>query len=255
MAAEIKKAGKETIRRLKMAWGFLTVFPTDTGEYKEGDLSRASFFFPAVGAVIGAVNASLFYLLHFLTRDSLLSAFLVTFIWIFLTRGLHLDGLADSFDALFSGAGKERKQEILKDSHHGTFGVLGILFLVGAKVFLLQGIEKDPLLFLFLAPLLGRVAALQWGAFFHPFPRTKKGLGEEFVGRIPSFYFFFWLVVAGIMGFMLGGVETLLKIILVFAIIYPLGNRLSGIFGGLNGNLVGLGIELAEILILAGGRF
>ena len=59
MAAEIKKAGKETIRRLKMAWGFLTVFPTDTGEYKEGDLSRASFFFPAVGAVIGAVNASL----------------------------------------------------------------------------------------------------------------------------------------------------------------------------------------------------
>ena len=85
MAAEIKKAGKETIRRLKMAWGFLTVFPTDTGEYKEGDLSRASFFFPAVGAVIGAVNASLFYLLHFLTRDSLLPAFLVTFIWIFLT--------------------------------------------------------------------------------------------------------------------------------------------------------------------------
>lgn len=57
------------------------------------------------------------------------------------------------------------------------------------------------------------------------------------------------------MGFMLGGVETLLKIILVFAIIYPLGNRLSGIFGGLNGDLVGLGIELAEILILAGGRF
>ncbi len=54
---------------------------------------------------------------------------------------------------------------------------------------------------------------------------------------------------------MLGGVETLLKIILVFAIIYPLGNRLSGIFGGLNGDLVGLGIELAEILILAGGRF
>ena len=115
-----------------------------------------------------------------------------------------------------------------------------------------MGIFKNLLL-----PLLAgtRAAALQWGAFFHPFPRTKKGLGEEFVGRIPPFYFFFWLVVAGIMGFMLGGVETLLKIILVFAIIYPLGNRLSGIFGGLNGDLVGLGIELAEILILAGGRF
>ena len=114
MAAEIKKAGKETIRRLKMAWGFLTVFPTDTGEYKEGDLSRASFFFPAVGAVIGAVNASLFYLLHFLTRDSLLSAFLVTFIWIFLTRGLHLDGLADSFDALFLVPARSGSKRFLK---------------------------------------------------------------------------------------------------------------------------------------------
>ena len=101
---------------------------------------------------------------------------------------------------------------------------------MGAKVFLLQGIEKDPL-FLFLAPLLGRVAALQWGAFFHPFPRTKKGLGEEFVGRIPSFIFLLARRCRNY-GFYAGRVETLLKIILVFAIIYPLGNRLSGIFGG-----------------------
>ena len=68
MAAEIKKAGKETIRRLKMAWGFLTVFPTDTGEYKEGDLSRASFL-PRGGRSDRAVKCIRFFIfLHFLTR-------------------------------------------------------------------------------------------------------------------------------------------------------------------------------------------
>jgi len=54
---------------------------------------------------------------------------------------------------------------------------------------------------------------------------------------------------------MLGGTMTLLKIALVFAIIYPLGRKLSEVFGGLNGDLVGLGIEAIEILILIGGRF
>ncbi|HXL02076.1 MAG TPA: adenosylcobinamide-GDP ribazoletransferase [Candidatus Atribacteria bacterium] len=255
MATEIKRAGKEAIRRLKLSWSFLTIFPVNTGEYKEGDLSRASFFFPVVGTVIGAANALLFYLLYFLTRDSLLSAFGVTFLGIFLTRGLHLDGVADSFDALFSGEPQERKQEILKDSHHGTFGVVGILLLTGAKIFLLQGMESNPLLFLFLAPLGGRVGALEWGAFFHPFPRSKRGLGEEFIGRVPPFYFFFWLAVIEVVSLMLGGTMTLLKIALVFAIIYPLGRKLSEVFGGLNGDLVGLGIEAIEILILIGGRF
>ncbi|HQE25859.1 MAG TPA: adenosylcobinamide-GDP ribazoletransferase [Candidatus Atribacteria bacterium] len=255
MAAEIKKAGGEAIRRLKIALSFLTIFPVDSGEYREGDLSRASFFFPVVGTIIGALSALFFYLLYFLSGDSLLSAFGVAFLGIFITRGLHLDGLADSFDALFSGAPQDRKQEILKDPRHGTFGVVGILFLVGAKIFLLGGIEKDPLLFLFLAPIAGRAAALQWGAFFHPFPRQRKGLGEEFVGQVPSFYFFLWLVLVGMIGLKLGGVETLLKIALVFAIIYLLGRELNVIFGGLNGDIIGLGIELAEILILIGGRF
>lgn len=255
MADEMKNAGTETLRRLKLAWSFLTIFPVTTGKYEEGDLSRASFFFPVAGALLGGANALFFYLLYFLTRDSFLSAFGVIFLGIFLTRGLHLDGWADSFDALFSGKSPEGKRDILKDSRHGTFGVVGILFLVGAKIFLLGGMESNPLLFLFLAPLGGRVGALEWGAFFHPFPRSQKGLGEEFVGRIPSFYFFFWLIVVVIIGGRWGGVETLLKIILTFAIIYPLGKKLSGAFGGMNGDIVGLGIELVEILILTGGRF
>ena len=255
MATEMRNVGKETLRRLKLAWSFLTIFPVNTGKYEEGDLSHSSFFFPVVGAVLGGADALFFYLLYFLTQDSFLAAFGVTFLGIFLTRGLHLDGLADSFDALFSGEPQERKREILKDSHHGTFGVVGILFLVGAKIFLLQGMERNPLLFLLLAPLGGRVGALEWGAFFRPFPRSQKGLGEEFVGRIPSFYFFFWLIALVILGWRWGGIETLLKIILTFAIIYPLGRKSSGAFGGMNGDVVGLGIELTEILILIGGRF
>lgn len=47
---------------------------------------------------------------------------------VLLTGALHEDGLADFFDGFGGGATKERTLEIMKDSHIGTYGVLGLIF-------------------------------------------------------------------------------------------------------------------------------
>ena len=46
-------------------------------------------------------------------------------VWVFLTGGLHLDGLADCCDGLLASTAVERRLEIMKDPHVGAFGVIG----------------------------------------------------------------------------------------------------------------------------------
>lgn len=56
-------------------------------------------------------------------------AILVLMIYLMITGGLHLDGLADVSDGLFSCRDKERMFEIMKDSRIGAFGVIALFFL------------------------------------------------------------------------------------------------------------------------------
>ncbi len=51
-----------------------------------------------------------------------------------LTRGLHLDGFADTMDGLASGGSKEKILEVMRDSRIGAFGVIGLILLIGGKV-------------------------------------------------------------------------------------------------------------------------
>ena len=116
-------------------------------------------FFPIVGLFIGALMAGGFLLGQWLGGAALGAALaLVMAFWV--TGGLHIDGMADLWDALYSGKDTERQLEIMKDSRVGTFGVLGILFsqgmrFVGIYALALSGRPVWPLLLAL--PVLGRV--------------------------------------------------------------------------------------------------
>jgi adenosylcobinamide-GDP ribazoletransferase len=171
---------------------------------------------------------------------------LALFVWVFLTRGLHLDGVADVCDALFSGRDKEGRRLILKDPRVGTFGVLGVLFTLGMKGVSVFGLHGSfPFLF---TPVLGRTVALLFGAFFPP--SSPQGLGGEFVGKVGKGFFLFWLAVLLFWGLEVGGISALLKTLLTFGIMFTLGKKLSHSFGGLSGDMVGAGIEWGEALFL-----
>lgn len=242
MADKVKRIG----HLLGVAASFLTVFPVPQRGYQGGDLAYASFAFPLVGLGIGAVVWGARFLAEWRTGNPLLSSFLALFVWVFLTRGLHLDGVADVCDALFSGRDKEGRRLILKDPRVGTFGVLGVLFTLGMKGVSVFGLHGSfPFLF---TPVLGRTVALLFGAFFPP--SSPQGLGGEFVGKVGKGFFLFWLAVLLFWGLEVGGISALLKTLLTFGIMFTLGKKLSHSFGGLSGDMVGAGIEWGEALFL-----
>lgn len=83
-------------------------------------------YFPAAGLLIGGLDLGLAALLM-LVFPADITAMLVVLFDLYLTGGLHMDGLADTADALGSHRNKERMLEIMKDSRIGTFGVLAVI--------------------------------------------------------------------------------------------------------------------------------
>jgi adenosylcobinamide-GDP ribazoletransferase len=152
------------------ALGFLTILP---GHPPKNHPGRVFAYFPLVGILIGAPLA-LISLVPSLTTG--LSAFLILTMWVALTGGLHLDGLADSLDGLLSTTTPEHRLEIMKDPRTGVWAVTGIvLILLGKWVALSQGTLP---LTLILPPVIGRLATVLAAAIF-PYAR-QTGLGGYF---------------------------------------------------------------------------
>ena len=80
--------------------------------------------FPLVGMVIGLVSSLAAYLFSLWEVPAVLRGAVLTLIPVILTGGIHLDGYADTCDALASLGDTEKRHEILKDPHIGTFAVI-----------------------------------------------------------------------------------------------------------------------------------
>src|SRR5579859_6748574 len=101
--------------------GSAQLFRTDRAE---AELVIGSLYFPLVGLLIGLILCVLsIFSGPYLPSLALAALLVVVNIW--LTGGLHLDGLMDACDGLFGGRSRERKLEIMRDSSVGSFGVLG----------------------------------------------------------------------------------------------------------------------------------
>ena len=90
-------------------------------------------FLPIVGLEIGAVWAAVAWLCNLLSLPVTVKALILSAYPYFVTGFLHLDGFMDVTDAVKSWRDLERRREILKDSHVGSFAVIGIVLLVIAQ--------------------------------------------------------------------------------------------------------------------------
>ena len=88
---------------------------------------RSTVFYPAAGLLIGLLTAGSAWGFSYLF-PFYINAALVLILWVFLSGGLHLDGLMDTADGLLSHRSRERMLEIMKDSRVGAMGVVaGVL--------------------------------------------------------------------------------------------------------------------------------
>ena len=166
-----------------LALQFLTAAPAIyRHEARAEDVGRSMAFFPLVGLVLGGFLAGLDVLLGLILPDPLRSAVVVA-AGLIATRGLHLDGLADTSDGLFGGWTPERRLEIMRDSRVGSFGVIAVAADVALRVCALASLPAEvraPALVV--AVILGRWALVYvTGAF--PYAR-RDGMGAAFKAAV-----------------------------------------------------------------------
>lgn len=119
---------------LRFAFGTLTVFPARITRW-DRDAARAGMLCaPLAGLVVGVCAAGLGGTFLALDSGPLLAAVATTAVPAVLTRGLHLDGLADTADGLGSAKPAEDALRIMKQSDVGPFGVIVLLLVLLAQV-------------------------------------------------------------------------------------------------------------------------
>ena len=232
------------------ALSFLTILPMGQLPLsEEKELARSMVFFPLVGLVIGLLLALGYYLLSFLFSKSLV-LWLTIGLLALLTRGLHLDGFADTMDGLGSGGTRKKILEVMRDSRIGAFGVISLILLIGAKYFTLDQIPIPSIPYtLILMAVMGR-NAMVLVCYRSPYARSEGGLAKPFTENLGYREMALSLVSAFGIALLLMG----LKGILVFLgiCLFSLGYRFFFIkkLGGVTGDILGAANELAELLCL-----
>jgi adenosylcobinamide-GDP ribazoletransferase len=173
---------------LRLAVGTLTRIPVPAPRTVDARTAgRAMLLAPLVGLLLALVVGVPAQLLATGTdAGGLLAAVLAVAVLAWLTRALHLDGLADTADALGSGRPAERALEIARRSDIGPFGVVTVLLVVLVQVAALgtllgSGAGAGSLV---VAVVTGRVAITL--ACLRGVPAARPdGLGATVAGSVP----------------------------------------------------------------------
>ncbi|MCY4046012.1 MAG: adenosylcobinamide-GDP ribazoletransferase [Cellvibrionales bacterium] len=206
-------------------------------------------YLPLVGLLIGALAACpVVFFSDAISPTGL--AWLLIILGIVLTGAIHEDGLADCCDGLFGGSSKQKRLDIMKDSTLGTYGVLGLIAIVGSKVAMLSELPTDKLLIIFiLAHGMSRLSPLiimLKSRYTEYAPSVKMTKQSETNTQV-------LLIIAA---FMLLITLSLLPIpisILLILITFVTPVLLKGLFeqkiGGYNGDCLGATQQITETLL------
>ncbi|MEM5015140.1 adenosylcobinamide-GDP ribazoletransferase [Metabacillus indicus] len=210
----------------------------------EKTLKWALRFFPVSGLVIGACMFVLFQLLNDILPASMLSLLLIS-VWVYLSGGLHLDGVMDVADAAGSNGDVEKKREILKDSRAGSFAVLAVIFLLGWKmafVHNLLAIDHSGI-YLIVIPMLSRFQVLMHLYGFKAF--QTGGLASFWKQHLSMKE----LIIAAcwLLPFMAFNWIVCMMFLLQLLFCFLFGRWSEKQFQGINGDTAGASIEGAEI--------
>lgn len=240
------------MRRFVQALSLLTILPVRLKQPPApGDSGRAAAWYPVVGLLIGCIVAGTIWLTRHFVPPLLASALTLT-VWVSLSGGLHLDGLADCCDGLLNASSPQRRLEIMRDPHLGSFGVIGmgliLILKMAALVSLPYGLPG--LMGILLAASSGRWLVLLAGK--QPLARPD-GMGADFkLGLQPAALL--WGALVPLTVAVLSGLEgwaALLAAHLVAAgTIFLARRRIGGVTGDVFGALIELG-ELAVLLIFS----
>lgn len=240
------------MRGLQSAVAFLTIIPA-AGRGGAAALGGGAglAWYGVAGALIGGLLAAVAAGAWELWPGAVAGA-VVLAVWTIATGALHLDGLADTADAAFAPVDRERRQAILRDVHHGTFGITAIAVVLILKFSVLASAGKaEAASLVLIATVTGRAAivpVLRLGT-----PARPDGMGHAVHAQatIPAVAFNL-ATVAGV-GLVAGGWPGLAIAAGGLALGGLSSTWCAGRFGGLSGDLLGAAVEIVETGVLLAG--
>lgn len=225
-------------------------------DWEKENMKYAMCFFPWVGAVIGVCVYLWGRFAGNIPVGSILYAAVLTLIPIFITGGIHLDGLLDTADALSSWQTRERRLEILKDSHTGAFAIITCCmyfiayFGFSSELFEMQKIEGIGVIAIgfFLSRCLS-------GFSVTAFPCAKdSGLAATFANGADKKRAGKVLIAEGILAIAVMiwvsiplGIAAVVAALLTFWWYHHMSVEK---FGGITGDLAGCFLQVCELMIL-----
>jgi len=108
----------------KIAFAMFSKIPMPQAEWTEENMRYMLCFFPFVGAAAGLLTLGVSWLGEYFGFGTGFMAMALILVPVLVTGGIHVDGLLDTSDALSSWRDREKRLEILKDSHAGAFAVI-----------------------------------------------------------------------------------------------------------------------------------
>ena len=175
--------------------------------------------------------------------------------WALATGAIHLDGLADSADAL-GGGDRERRLAIMRDSQIGSFGALALVLVVVLKITLVAAVlARGHHLWLIAIPAVARAASSALSAAL-PYAR-EDGTGAALVsGGRRAERLAVAIATALVVALACARLRGLLAVVAVLLVAVVVGRLAQRRLGGVTGDVLGATIELAEcaalVALLAG---
>ena len=170
------------MKRLIGVLQFMTRLPIPVDVGFDEALHKGMVYFPIVGLILGICYEMVARVGSLFFEPYIVTIFIIC-AEVILTGGLHLDGLGDTFDGLYSYRDKDRILEIMKDSRLGTNGLLAIMLVLMLKAGMIYEIVHERELFwLIIMPAVARW--MQLLACYKAKTPREKGMGNIFIGKV-----------------------------------------------------------------------
>ena len=242
---------------LIMALRFFSRLPTGNRPHERPELSRIALALPFASLVIGVIPAFLLAGGGLTGLPGLFVAGLAVAAAAIVTGAMAEDAIADAADGLFGGTTRERRLEIMKDSRHGTYGVVALCLFLLLRVSALAALaDVAPVSAgaLWLAAMLMSRSGALWLTVMLP-PARATGASAA-AGRASALAFGLGGIFALILALLLsapsaGLLGFSLAVALLAVLAWGWAQLCDNLIGGQTGDLIGALQALLELAALA----
>ncbi|HIZ90447.1 MAG TPA: adenosylcobinamide-GDP ribazoletransferase [Candidatus Mucispirillum faecigallinarum] len=243
------------IKSFLICLSMYTTIPVPQISWDNKNMKYIFFMLPLIGIMLGLIEYLIYIFAVYFNISSILYAALSTAALILFTGGIHLDGYADTMDAVFCHGDIEKRRQVLSDAHTGAFAVIYTILYI---ILLFAGFENMfnknlPVFIFILIFMISRLFVLYLIAFI---PSSQnKGLLYIFSSKenkkLLLIYTFAVTFVLFFLTYILINYKFVIILLLILVIIsIILIKYFKKVFGGISGDLAGFSICIYEISAL-----